>query len=80
MNTCIKIRKKRNEKGFSQDYMAIQLGVSQKTYGRLENGESKIDLEKISNLANILETNPVELLNFNEFDNSNDSLKKENKA
>ncbi|MCD4747443.1 MAG: helix-turn-helix domain-containing protein [Bacteroidales bacterium] len=70
MNTCTKIRKKRTEKGFSQDYMAIQLGVSQKTYGRLENGESKIDIEKIANLANILETNPIELLNFNGFDNS----------
>ena len=78
MNTCTKVRKKRTEKGFSQDYMAIQLGVSQKTYGRLENGESKIDLEKIVNLANILETNPIELLNFNGFDNSKDSTKNEN--
>ena len=58
--------------------MAIQLGVSQKTYGRLENGESKIDIEKISNLANILEANPIELLNFNGFVNSNDSQKNEN--
>ena len=78
MNTCTKIRKKRTEKGFSQDYIAIQLGVSQKTYGRLENGESKIDIEKIANLANILETNPIELLNFNGFDNSKKPQEDEN--
>lgn len=38
----IKIRKIRELKGFSQEYMANNLGITQRAYGKLENQETKI--------------------------------------
>ncbi len=66
MEIGYKIRKKREEKGYSQDYMAIQLGISQKTYGRLENGQTKLGLERLAEIAKILEVDPLELISFDE--------------
>ncbi len=34
-----KIRLKRKEKGYSQDYMADQLGITSSTYSKIERGE-----------------------------------------
>ncbi len=62
MKIATKIRRYRIEKGFSQDYMSIQLGISQKTYRRLENGESKIDLERLQTISKVLEVDPLDLL------------------
>lgn len=63
MNVCLKIRKRRVEMGYSQEYMAIQLGVSQKTYSRIENEQSKIDLKKLLEIAKILETSAFYFIN-----------------
>ncbi len=64
MNTGLKIRNLREKKGFSQEYMALQLGISQRTYGRYENGESKIDVESVGKIAKVLEVDPYELIDF----------------
>ena len=40
-----KVRKLREFKDISQDYMAEQLGISQSHYSRIENGERKLDSE-----------------------------------
>ncbi len=66
MKTANKIRRIRNEKGFSQDYMSIQLGISQKTYRRIENGESKIDIDRLQAISKILEVDPMELIDKEE--------------
>jgi transcriptional regulator with XRE-family HTH domain len=49
-----KIRKLRLSKGYSQEFMANNLGVSQKTYSRLENNESKCDINRLAKIANLL--------------------------
>jgi len=55
MDIGVKIRSLRQEKGYSQDYMAFQMGISIKTFRNIENGKSKIDLERLAILTQILE-------------------------
>ncbi len=40
----------------------MELGISQKTYRRLENGQSKIDLERLKSISKIFEVDPMELI------------------
>jgi len=56
MKTIInKIRSIRIQKGYTQEYMSIQLGITQKTYRRLENGNGKIDFKRLQKISKILE-------------------------
>ncbi len=61
-----KIRKIRTIKGYTQDYMARSLDVSQRAYSKLENNEIKLDWERLSNISKILEIDPVELISFDD--------------
>lgn len=58
------IRKIRREKDFSQDYMAEVLGLSQSQYSRIENGDCSIDIDKANKIAEILEVNPLDIVDF----------------
>lgn len=51
------VRKMRESKGFSQDYMATVLNISQASYARLENEETKITVDRLYKIAEILEVN-----------------------
>ena len=57
-----RIRVIRIEKGYSQDYMADMLKISQNAYHKLEKGHTRIHLEKFIDIAEILEIEPSELL------------------
>lgn len=61
MNTGNLFRKQRQVKGYSQEYVAIQLGISKRTYVNIENNKSKLDLEKFILLAVVLDINPLDL-------------------
>lgn len=68
------IRKIRELKGFSQDFMANQLKISQRQYSRIENEETKLDLDKLNAISEVLEVTLEQLLRFNEkfiFNNCN---------
>jgi transcriptional regulator with XRE-family HTH domain len=65
------IRKIREEKGFSQDYMASSLGIAVKTYAKLENGQGKLIVKIIDDLSRILEVSPYELIKFEEYGSEN---------
>ena len=56
-----KIRRIRDFKGFSQDFMAEKLKINQKTYSQWERGEVKLDWKKIEEIASVLEVNPIDL-------------------
>jgi len=60
------IRKIRELKGFSQDFMANQLKISQRQYSRIEKEETKLDLDKLNAISEILEVTLEQLLGFNE--------------
>ncbi|MEX1132326.1 MAG: helix-turn-helix domain-containing protein [Flavobacteriales bacterium] len=58
-----KIRRLRELRNYSQEYMAAQLGISQNAYSRMENGETKLDVERLRKVAELLEVGVEELLN-----------------
>ena len=66
MNISTKIRKIRELKGYSQEYIATELGISQSAYCQIEKDHKNIIIERIQKVSNILETDPIELINFNE--------------
>lgn len=61
-----KIRKIREIKNISQDYVAKNLGISQAAYSSIESGKTKVPENKLSIIANILEVEPDVIKNFNE--------------
>lgn len=61
------IRKIREKKGFSQEYMASVLDISQASYARLENEETKITIERLQKIAEILETNIIDFFNTDRY-------------
>ena len=69
------IKKYRELKGFSQEYMAHQLNVNQSTYAKMENSSTKITIDKLFSVAKLLETDVSEILDlknqtiFNQTDN-----------
>ena len=77
MNDIIEknIKKYRELKGFSQEYMAHQLNVNQSTYAKMENSSTKITIDKLFSVAKLLETDVSEILDlknqtiFNQTDN-----------
>ncbi len=71
-----KIRKMRELKGFSQDYMALKLKMSQNNYSKLELGKSKVDINQLERISEILEVDLIKLIEFDEniiFNNNNQS-------
>ena len=58
-----RIRSIRKQKGFSQSGMAKKLEISQMAYSKIERGKTKLNLEYINQLAEILEVNIWDLIN-----------------
>ena len=56
------IRQKRAIKGYSQEYMAFQLNISQNAYSKIERQETEITVKRIYEIAEILEVSVYELL------------------
>jgi transcriptional regulator with XRE-family HTH domain len=48
------IRRYRDEKCLSQEYMATKLGISQSTYQKIETGRVNVNKERLIEIANIL--------------------------
>jgi transcriptional regulator with XRE-family HTH domain len=57
-----KIRKIRESKNYSQDYLAAKLGISQNAYSKIELGYSNITLSRLANISDILEVDWVEII------------------
>ncbi len=58
-----KMRYLREKNKLRHEDMAEQLGISTSAYSRLENGETKLDVERLKKIAEILAVSPEELLN-----------------
>lgn len=73
-----KIRQIRELKGFSQEYIADKLGISQRAYSKIENNQTKIDWERITKIAEIFGVDPIDMVSFDDnliFNNCNQSGK-----
>ncbi len=63
-----KIRKVREHKNFSQEYVAKKIGISQNAYSKIELGYSKISLDRFFHIAKLLDVEVGELLGTKGFD------------
>jgi len=57
-----KIRIQRVTKGYSQESMSYDLGISQAAYSKLERDETEMTVARLYEIAEILEISPFELM------------------
>ena len=59
-----KIRLRRLELGYSQEYLSQELGISQAQYSKLEAGRKSFDLQTLKKLLEILQFESSQVMNF----------------
>ena len=59
------IKKVRELRNYTQEYMADQMGLSISGYGKIERSDSDISLSRITQIAGILNVSRAKLLEFN---------------
>lgn len=57
-----KIKLIREQRGLSQDNLAIELGITQPSYARLEKNDDRISITRLIHIAQLLKTNVAELV------------------
>lgn len=57
------IRHKREYRNYTQEYLALKLNISQNAYSKIELGYTKITVERLFQIAEILEFEVAELIN-----------------
>ncbi len=57
-----KLRNLRIQKGYSQSYVAMRLGISQQSYSKMERGCSNIPLSRLEAIAKIMEVELSQLI------------------
>jgi transcriptional regulator with XRE-family HTH domain len=67
MSFTEKIRLNRLTKGYSQEYMANELEISQNAYSKLERGETELSVRRIYEIASILDVPISELFPEKQF-------------
>lgn len=58
------IQNLRKKKNLSQFEMALKLHMSQSAYAKLENGKTKIDIDRLIEIAKLLHTDLNQLLTY----------------
>lgn len=67
MQLCGKnIRKIRRDKDLTQEYMAFEMGISQKSYSDIENSKVKINLGILNKISTILEVVPSDICSISD--------------
>jgi transcriptional regulator with XRE-family HTH domain len=61
-----KIRKMRELRNLTQEYVATRLGISQSNYARMESNDVSIPDKRLAELSEILQTTPEAIRNFDE--------------
>lgn len=61
-----KIRKIRELRGYNQDFLASKLDISQRAYSKLERDQTKLDWERLVQIASILDIEPIDLVSFDD--------------
>ena len=63
-NLGLNIRKIREQRGFSQEYVATQLGINQSTYGKMERDASGMPIDRLYKISEVLDTDLTKLLDI----------------
>lgn len=58
------IRKIREHRNYTQDYLAAKLAISQNAYSKIELGYSKLTLDRLFQIAIILDVKAVDLISI----------------
>ncbi len=61
-----KIKKVRELRNFTQEYMATQIGMTQESYSKIEANRNNVSITKLEKISQILEVGICDLLNFDE--------------
>nr|WP_310587490.1 helix-turn-helix transcriptional regulator [uncultured Dyadobacter sp.] len=61
-----KIKKIREIKNYTQEYMAQKLEMTQAGYGKIERNESELSYPKLMKIAEVLKVSVEDIINFNE--------------
>jgi len=59
---AINIRKTREFKGYTQDYLAAKIGISQNAYSKIELGYSKISIDRLFEISILLGVDATALI------------------
>ncbi len=58
------IKKFRELKGLTREYISDELGMSSSGYSKIERGEVDLTISKLDKISEILEVSPSQILNF----------------
>lgn len=61
-----KVRKLRDLRGWSEEWMAQQLGMSQRQYSRYETGEAELKISLLDAISKLFGITTIDLLSFDE--------------
>lgn len=61
-----KIKKLRELKNLTQEHLAIELGLSQSAYSKIETGEADVPYSRLEQIAKVLELKPEDIITFHE--------------
>lgn len=65
VNIGKKIRKIRELKNLKQEFIASELNMSIRGYSKIENEETQITINRLVEIANVLDVDPLEIIQFN---------------
>ena len=57
-----RIKDYRNKKGYSYEYMEHQLNTSPTAYGKIENNKTRLTVERLFEIATVLDTKVLDIL------------------
>lgn len=63
-NVINNVKRLRELKNYTQEYMAEQLGITRASYNSVENGQTKLTIDRLFDIAKILETDVDTIMNF----------------
>jgi len=58
MNENKIMRVLREANGYTQEYIASELGINQNTYSKLESGQTRLTVDRVKKLAELYKVNP----------------------
>jgi transcriptional regulator with XRE-family HTH domain len=66
MNLGFKIKKIRELRDFTQEYLAEKIGITQSSYSKIENGNDDILYSKLQEIATVFNLRVEDIIGFNE--------------
>lgn len=83
MNYHFKIKQLREQRSYTQEFIAHSLGLSQRAYSSIENGKTQLTIERLREISQILNVNIGDILELESkttYNNSFNNHAPENKG